>query len=172
MAHATPPDATQPAAVAPSVTLGQLSDESIAASVYILVRHGAQLRPALAVELRGSVLLRFADDYSPVRIDFRGEDIHVEDARHLEDRAHDLEIVGRLGDVNAVIAAPLAGGLPKPTSQRGRQALARLADGRVDFIGALGLARKVLMLLAIDPAASADTRRARREREQRRADTP
>jgi hypothetical protein len=154
----------------PAVILGRLSDDSLAASVYVLVRHGAQLRPVLATELRGSVLLRFADDYSPVRVDFRGEEILVEDARHVEDRAHDLEIVGRLGDVNALIAAPLAGGLPKPTSQRGRQALARLADGRVDFIGALGLARKVLMLLAVDSAAATDTRRARREREQRRAD--
>ncbi|WP_354698404.1 hypothetical protein DSM112329_04080 [Paraconexibacter sp. AEG42_29] len=153
----------------PAVHLGVLADESIAASVYVLVRHGALLRPALAAELRGSVVLRFADDYSAVRIDFRGDEIHVEDARDLEDRAHDLEIVGRLGDVNALIASPLAGGLPKPTSRRGRAALARLADGRVDFIGALGLARKVLMLLAVDSAASADTRRARREREQRTA---
>lgn len=154
----------------PFVLLGELADESIAASVYVLVRHGVLMRPDLAVELRGSVLLRFLDDYAPVRIDFRGDEIHVEDARHAEDRAHDLEIVGRLGDVNALMASPLAGGLPKPTSQRGRAALARLADGRVDFIGALGLARKVLMLLAIDAAASADTRRARRGREQRRAD--
>jgi hypothetical protein len=156
---------------APTVLLGALADDSIAASVYVLVRHGALLRPDLAAELRGSVLLRFADDYSPVRIDFRGDEIHVEDARHVEDRAHDLEIVGRLGDVNALIASPLAGGLPKPTSQRGRAALARLADGRVDFIGPLGLARRVLMLLAIDGAAASDTRRARRARERRAADT-
>jgi hypothetical protein len=152
----------------PEVFLGTLSDDSIAASVYVLVRHGALLRPALAAELRASVLLRFADDYSPVRIDFRGDEIHVEDALHVEDRAHDLEIVGRLGDVNALLAAPLAGGLPKPTSPRGRQALARLADGRVDFIGGLGVARKVLQLLAVDGAASADDRRARRRREERR----
>jgi hypothetical protein len=153
----------------PDVILGELADDSIAASVYVLVRHGARLRPALATELRAVVLLRFTDAYASVRIDFRGEEVLVEDARHAEDRAHDLQIIGRLGDVNALIAAPLAGGLPKPTSPRGRQALARLADGRVDFVGSLGLARKVLMLLAVDPAAAADTRRARREREQRRA---
>lgn len=157
----------------PTVLLGELADDSIAASVYVLVRHGALLRPALAAELRGSVLLRFADDYSAVRVDFRGDEILVEDAPGVEDRAHDLEIVGRLGDVNALIASPLAGGLPKPTSQRGRAALARLADGRVDFIGALGLARKVLMLLAVDHAASSGGRRARRERERRgAADVP
>ncbi|MCW3041388.1 MAG: hypothetical protein JWM31_3293, partial [Solirubrobacterales bacterium] len=121
--------------VPPKVLLGELADESIAASVYVLVKHGVQLRPAHAADLRGSVLLRFADDYAPVRIDFRGAEIHVEDARHHEDRAHDLEIVGRLGDVNALIASPLAGGLPKPTTPRGRAALARLADGRVDFVG-------------------------------------
>lgn len=152
----------------PEVFLGALSDDSIAASVYVLVRHGVLLRPELAAELRASVLLRFADDYSPVRIDFCGDEIHVEDARRVEDRAHDLEIVGRLGDINALLCAPLAGGLPKPTSPRGRQALARLADGRVDFIGGLGVARKFLMLLAVDGAASADDRRARRRREERR----
>lgn len=162
----------EPDAPAPQTTvlLGALADDSIAASVYVLVRHGALMRPALAAELRGSVLLRFADDYSPVRVDFRGDEIHVEDARDVEDRAHDLEIAGRLGDVNALIASPLAGGLPKPTSPRGRAALARLADGRVDFIGALGLARKVLMLLAIDGPAASDTRRARRARDRRAAD--
>ncbi len=153
---------------APDVFLGDLAQESIAASVYVLVRQGAGLRPALAADLRGSVLLRFADDYSAVRIDFRGDEILVEDAAIAEDRAHDLEIVGRLGDVNALIASPLAGGLPKPTSARGRQALARLADGRVDFIGTLSLARKVLMLLAVDAPAAADGRRARRARELRR----
>ncbi len=154
---------------APPVFLGALSNDSIAASVYVLVRHGAGLRPALAADLRGSVLLRFAEEaYTPVRIDFCGDEIHVEDTHHVEDRAHDLEIVGRLGDVNALLAAPLTGGLPKPTSPRGRQALARLADGRVDFIGALGLARKVLMLLAVDTAAAADDKRARRERGERR----
>ncbi len=158
-----------PVVPAPPVRLGALSDDSIAASVYVLVRHGAGLRPALAAALRGSVLLRFADEsYSPVRVDFCGDEIHVEDAPRVEDRAHDLEIVGRLGDVNALLAAPLAGGLPKPTSPRGRRALARLADGRVDFVGPLGLARKVLMLLAVDTAASADGKRARQERGERR----
>jgi hypothetical protein len=162
-------DDALPDGPAPPVFLGVLSDDSIAPSVYVLVRHGALLRPALAAELRGSVLLRFEGEaYTPVRIDFCGDEIHVEDARHVEDRGHNLEIVGRLGDVNALLAAPLAGGLPKPTSGRGRQALARLADGRVDFIGALGLARKVLMLLAVDGPAAADDRRARREREERR----
>lgn len=153
----------------PAVILGDLADDSIAAAVYVLVRHGALLRPALAAELRGSVLLRLAEAYPPVRIAFRGDEIEVEDARDVEDRAHDLEIVGRLGDVNSLLAAPLAGGLPKPTSQRGRAALARLADGRVDFIGGLTLARKVLMLLAVDGPAADDTRRARRARAARRA---
>lgn len=164
--------AADPDVPAPEVVLGTLSDDSIAASVYVLVRHGVLLRPGLATDLRASVLLRFADDYSPVRVDFRGDEIHVEDARHVEDRAHDLEIVGRLGDVNALIAAPLTGGLPKPTSPRGRQALARLADGRVDFVGSLGIARKVLMLLAVDGPASDDGRKARRRREERRQAQP
>ncbi len=160
------PESVTPVA-GPPVILGALTDDSIAASVYVLVRHGVLLRPALAADMRGSVVLRFADDYSPVRLDFCGDEIHVGDLLGGQDRAHDLEIVGRLGDVNALMAAPLAGGLPKPTSSRGRAALARLADGRVDFVGELGLARKVLMLLAVDPSTAADTRRARRERAQR-----
>lgn len=160
------PEETAPT---PAVLLGEFAADSIAASVYVLVRHGVILRPRLAAELRGSVLLRFVDDYAPVRIDFAGHEIHVADGQVVADRAHDLEIVGRLGDVTALIAAPLAGGLPKPTSPRGRAALARLADGRVDFIGTLGLARKVLMLLAVDDRAADDSRRARRGRQERSA---
>lgn len=135
---------------APVVHLGHVADDSIAASVYVLVCHGVALRPEQALGMQASVVLRFPDGYSPVRIDFRGDEIEVSDDENSDDRAHDLEITGRLGDVNALIASPLAGGLPKPTTRRGRAALARLADGRVEFDGPLSLARKVLKLLAVD----------------------
>jgi hypothetical protein len=93
------------------------------------------------------------DGYAPVRIDFRGDEIEVGDDFESHDRAHDLEVIGRMGDVTALIAAPLTGGLPKPTTRTGRAALARLADGRVEFNGPLALGRRLLRLLAIDNIA-------------------
>lgn len=147
--------------MSPPVVLGRLADDSVAASVYVLVVHGAARKPELAAAIRGRVVLHFAENYAPVRLDFRGDEIIVSDEQPGPDVPCDLEIHGRLGDVNALVAAPLAGGLPKPTTPRGRAALARLADGRVDFIGPLTLARKVLMLLALDlPAPSRRQRRA------------
>lgn len=140
---------------APLVCLGALSDDSIAASVYVLVRHGAEQRPELAGAILGRVRMRFADGYSPVRIDFRGDEIEVADEARDSAPVHDLELSGRLGDISTLIAAPLAGGLPKPTNRRGRRAIACLADGRVDIDGPLALARNLLRLLAIDAPTAA-----------------
>lgn len=135
---------------APVVRLGHVSDDSVAANICVIVAHGVGHRPALAASISASVILRFEDGYSPVRIDFRGDEIEVGDDIDGDDRAHDLEVAGRMGDVTALIAAPLASGLPKPTSRPGRAALARLADGRVELNGPLSLGRKVLRLLALD----------------------
>ena len=135
----------------PLVRLGKLADGSVAPSVYVLVRYGSALRPQLAESMRGSVALRFGEGYAPVRIDFCGDVIDVSDDAADEDRACDLVLSGRLADVNALVVAPLAGGLPKPTTRLGRSAIARLADGRVDFDGPLSLGRALLRLLAIDP---------------------
>jgi hypothetical protein len=148
---------------APSVWLGHTADDSIAVSIYVLVRDGARQRPQLSAAMRGSVRMRFVDGYAPVRIDLRGDEIEVADDVDSDDRACDLELSGRLGDIATLIVAPLAGGLPKPTTRRGRQAIARLADGRVDFDGPLGLARNLLRLLAVDAdrAAARPTARAR-----------
>lgn len=137
-------------AVGPLVRLGDVAEESVAPSVYVLVRHGAQRRPEMATGMRGSVQLRFGDGHAPVRIDFCGDVIDVMDDAEDDDRACDLVLSGRLADVNALIVAPMAGGLPKPTTRRGRSAIARLADGRVDFDGPLSLGRSLLRLLAID----------------------
>ena len=57
-------------------------------------------------------------------------------------------------------------GLPKPTTRLGRSAIARLADGRVDFDGPLSLGRSLLRLLAIDPVPVS-----RRTRERAREDS-
>ena len=37
--------------------------------IYALVERGVLLRPALAVELRGSILMRLGDPYKPVRVE-------------------------------------------------------------------------------------------------------
>src|SRR4051794_24153852 len=97
---------------APAVRLGHVSDDSVAANLYVIVAHGVGHRPDLAASLKASVVLRFAEGYAPVRIDFRGDEIEVGDDVDGDDRAHDLEVVGRMGDVTALIAAPLRGGLP------------------------------------------------------------
>ena len=52
------------------------------------------------------------------------------------------------------MSAPLAGGVPKPTSKAGRAALARIADGRVDFTGKLGLGRRLLQLMSVHPSSA------------------
>lgn len=139
-----------PSTDGPEVVLGELADDSVAITIFVLVRHAAAARPRLAAGLSASVLLDFHETYPPVRIDFRGHVIVVGDDLDGADRASDLVISGRMGDVSALMTAPLAGGLPKPTSSRGRAALARLADGRVELDGPLRLGRKVLKLLAVD----------------------
>jgi hypothetical protein len=138
------------AACPPRVWLGPTTDDSIAVSMYVLVRDRARARPELATGMRGSVLMRFVDGYPAVRIEFRGEEIEVADDIGDEDRPCDLELSGRLGDIAALVVAPLAGGLPNPATRPGRQAIVRLADGRIDLDGPLALARDVLRLLAVD----------------------
>lgn len=146
----------------PRVHIGTLHDDSVAGPIYTLVRHGVDARPALAAEIRGSVVLRFEEGYCPVRIDFRGDEIEVSDDVEGDDRAVDLLVTGRMGDINALIASPLTGGLPKPTHARGRKALARLADGRVEFDGPLLLGRKLIMLLSLEEQMPSRARSRRR----------
>jgi hypothetical protein len=134
----------------PKVRLGRTGGGSISAAVFAFVERGAILRPQHARELRGSVLLRFNEDYQAVEIDFRGEEILVADARDA-DRAHDLVLEGAFHDFAALLASPLTGGLPRPTNAVGRAALARLADGRIEFEGPLKLARGLLRLMSALP---------------------
>ena len=134
----------------PVVWLGPTASDSITVSIYSLVRDGARRRPEHAAAMTATVRLRFADErYPAVRIVFRGDDIEVADDR--DPQAHcDLELNGRLGDIAALIAAPLAGGLPNPATSAGRRALIRLIDGRVELAGPLTLAHDLLELLAVD----------------------
>jgi hypothetical protein len=132
------------------VRLGGTGGGSVTAAVFAFVERGAMLRPHYARELHGSVLLRFTEDYRAVEIDFRGDEIIVADADDA-DRAHDLVVEGAFHDFAALIAAPLTGGLPRPTSAIGRAAIGRLADGRIEFEGPLRLARGLLRLISARP---------------------
>jgi hypothetical protein len=134
----------------PKVRLGRTGGGSISAAVFAFIERGAILRPQHARELRGSVLLRFSEDYRAVEVDLRGDEIVVADALDA-DRAHDLVLEGAFHDFAALIAAPLTGGLPRPTTAIGRAALARLADGRIEFEGPLRLARGLLRLISALP---------------------
>lgn len=149
------PETTTP----PAVWLGDTAFDSIAVSVYVLVRDGARRRPELAAAMRGSVRLRFTDDYPAVRIAFGGGEIEVADDLVGDDASCDLEISGRLGDITALIVAPLTRGLPNPATRTGRQAIIRLADRRITVDGPLVLARDLLRLLTVDAERDA-TRRA------------
>jgi hypothetical protein len=132
------------------VRLGRTGGGSVTAAVFAFVERGAMLRPQHASALRGSVLLRFSEDYEAVAIDLRGDEIVVADA-HAGDRAHDLVVEGAFHDFAALIAAPLTGGLPRPTTASGRAAIGRLADGRIEFEGPLRLARGLLRLISALP---------------------
>jgi hypothetical protein len=146
------------ASTSPAVWLGWTASDSIAVSIYVVVRDGARRHPELAAAMQGCVRIRFADDYPPVRIDFRRDEIEVADDLRGDDAACDLELTGRLSDISALIAAPLAAGLPNPATRAGRRAIVRLADRRVEIHGPPLLARDLLRLLAVD-AGRAPARR-------------
>lgn len=134
------------------VTLGPTGERSLAATVYGLLDRGARLRPDVAAELDGAVAITFADGgHADVRVDCGDGAIVVSDAAQVDGPAPDLEIHATLHDFVVLLGAPLARGVPKPTDRRGRAALARIADGRVDFIGSIGLARRFMRLMSVAP---------------------
>lgn len=136
--------------MATRVELGDVGDRSVAATVYGLLDRGAHLRPALAEEMSGIVRITFAEAYAPVRVEFGGDGrggILVADD-HSGDPV-DLEVQAALTDFVLCLSAPLAGGVPKPTTRLGRAALARLADGRVTFSGSIVLARRLMRLMSV-----------------------
>jgi hypothetical protein len=135
------------------VKLGRIAENGISASMYSLIERGAHKRPKIAKELRGSVEIRFKEDFAPVRAIFGSEGIVVEDGLpELEDEepfSPDLVISGSLPQIVQLTSAPLFGGVPKPTTAHGRAALRKVARGKVKIEGSPLLARRVLKLLEI-----------------------
>jgi hypothetical protein len=132
------------------VELGKVGEGSVAATVFGLVERGAGLRPDVAAAMRGSVRITFSEGYVPVRLTFGADGITVADDTGGE---ADLDLKAALPDFVLWISAPLARGVPKPTARAGRAALARLADGRVDFSGRIGLARRLVALMSVHPSS-------------------
>ena len=131
--------------------LGRLRANGIAPSMFAIIERGVHQRPAIAEALRGRVVLRFAEGYTPVRMTFGKRVIRVEDG---DLRRPDLAITGRLPDIVHLTTAPLRRGMPDPMSGRGRAALLNIALRRVKVAGDRRLARGLLALMAIsrDPA--------------------
>ena len=134
----------------PRVRLGRQAEDGIAPSIFGLIERGIAREPELVERMRGRVVFRFAEEFSPLRISFRPRIVVVEDG---DLRKPDLVISGRLPDIVHFATVPILGGplhgLPDPRVARGRAALGRLARGRVRMEGDSRLARRVLRLLAV-----------------------
>ena len=125
-------------------------EDGVAPSIFGLIERGIAREPELAAEMRGRVVFRFAEEFSPLRIHFRPRSVVVEDG---DSRAPDLVIEGSLPDIVHFATVPtLRGrlhGVPDPRQPRGRKALRRLANGRVRIEGDRALGRRLLRLLAV-----------------------
>jgi hypothetical protein len=134
----------------PRVRLGRMVEDGVAPSILGLIERGMRREPELAATMRGRVVFRFAEDYSPMRISFRPRSVLVEDG---DLRKPDLVISGRLPDIVHFATVPMLGGrlvgVPDPRRPRGRAALGRLADKRVRVEGDRRLARRLVRLLAV-----------------------
>jgi hypothetical protein len=134
----------------PSVRLGRMVEDGVAPSIFGLIERGIAREPELASQMRGRVVFRFAEDFSPLRIQFKPRSVIVEDG---DSRKPDLVISGRLPDIVHFATVPtLKGrlhGVPDPRRPRGRRALRRLADGRIRIEGDRVLGRRLLRLLAV-----------------------
>lgn len=134
----------------PRVRLGRMVEDGVAPSIFGLVERGIAREPSLAAEMRGRVVFRFVEDFSPLRITFKARSVVVEDG---DSRKPDLVIEGSLPDIVHFATVPtLRGrlhGVPDPRQPRGRKALRRLADGRVRIEGNRVLGRRLLRLLAV-----------------------
>jgi hypothetical protein len=142
-----PRDPLSQPVVAPEVLIGRTRRGGIAPSIFALIERGVHLRPHVARELRGKVVLRFHEGYPAVRMSFGARVIRVEDG---DLRRPDLAVAGRLPDIVLMTTARLRMGMPDPTDARGRAALSRIALGRIRLTGDQRLARGLLELLRVD----------------------
>ncbi len=96
----------------------------MAPSILGLIERGVGRDPALAGQMRGRVVFRFAEDFSPLRITFRPKSVVVEDG---DLRKPDLVIAGRLPDIVHFATVPILGGrfhgVPDPRRPRGARGL-------------------------------------------------
>ena len=134
----------------PRVRLGRMTDDGVAPSIFGLLERGIERRPEIAAQMRGRVVFRFAEDFSPLRISFKPKTVVLEDG---DLRKPDLVIAGSMPDIVHLLTVPTLGGrlrgLPNPAKPRGREALARIVSGRVRMDGDTGLGLRLLRLLAI-----------------------
>jgi hypothetical protein len=135
---------------APKIRLGRMVEDGVSPSIFGLIERGVAREPEVAGKMRGRIVFRFAEDFSPVRINFRPRSVVVEDG---DSRKPDLVIAGSLPDIVHFATVPtLRGrlhGVPDPRRPRGRRALQRLASGRVRVEGDRVLGRRLLRLLAV-----------------------
>jgi hypothetical protein len=134
----------------PRVRLGRMTDDGVAPSIFGLLERGIELRPEVAAQMRGRVVFRFVEEFSPLRISFKPKTVVLEDG---DLRKPDLVIAGTMPDIVHLLTVPTLGGrlggLPNPAKPRGREALARIVSGRVRMDGDTGLGLRLLRLLAI-----------------------
>ena len=134
----------------PKIRLGRMVEDGVAPSIFGLIERGIAREPELASRMRGKVVFRFSENFSPLRISFRPRSVVVEDG---DLRKPDLVISGRLPDIVHFATVPTLGGrlhgVPDPRQPRGRAALGRLASGRVKIDGDNALARRLIRLLAV-----------------------
>ncbi len=125
-------------------------EDGVAPSIFGLIERGIAREPELAAQMRGRVVFRFAEDFSPLRIHFKPRSVVVEDG---DSRKPDLVISGRppghrpLRD-GADAAGPPAR-RPGPTPAARAKGPPRLASGRVRIEGDRALGRRLLRLLAV-----------------------
>ena len=134
----------------PKIRLGRMVEDGVSPSIFGLIERGVAREPEIAGKMRGRIVLRFAEGFSPVRINFRPRSVVVEDG---DSRKPDLVIAGSLPDIVHFATVPtLHGrlhGVPDPRRPRGRRALRRLASGRIRVEGDNTLARRLFRLLAV-----------------------